>query len=48
MEGIPTLLNVSDLGTKCLTRQGREFLMYLIGIMEMNAEGKDETFSKSW
>ena len=46
MEGIPTLLNVSDLGTKRLTRQRREFLMHLIGIMEMNAEGKDETFSK--
>eukprot|EP00913_Durusdinium_trenchii_P016912 g15900.t1 len=43
MEGIPTLLNI---GTKRLTRQRREFLMYLIGIMEMNAEGKEETFSK--
>ena len=46
MEGIPTLLNVSDLGAKRLTRQRREFLMHLIGIMEMNAEGKDEVFSK--
>eukprot|EP00913_Durusdinium_trenchii_P013595 g12765.t1 len=46
MDGIPTLLNVADLGTKRLTRQRREFLMHLIGIMEMNAEGKDEVFSK--
>ena len=46
MEAIPTLLNVSDIGTKRLSRQRREFLMYLIGITEMNAEGKEETFSK--
>ena len=46
MEGIPTLLNVSDIGTKRLSGQRREFLMYLIGITEMNAEGKDEIFSK--
>ena len=46
MESIPTLMNVSDLGTKKLSRQRREFPMYLIGIMEMNAEGKEEIFTR--
>ena len=44
MESIPTL-NVSDLGTKRLSRQRREFLMYLIGILEMNAEGREDIFT---
>ena len=42
MEGIPTLWNVADLGTKRLSPQRREFLMYLIGLMEMQAEGREE------
>ena len=29
-----------------LSRQRREFLMYLIGCMEMNAEGKEEIFTR--
>ena len=45
MEGIPTLWNVSDLGTKRLSRQRLEFLMYLIGLMEMHSEGRDEVFT---
>ena len=44
MEGIPTLWNMADLGTKRLSRQRREFLMFLIGVMEMNVEGADQTF----
>ena len=44
MEGIPTLWNMSDLGTKRLSRQRREFLMYLIGVMEMHVEGADQVF----
>ena len=43
MEGVPTLWNVADLGTKRLSRQRREFLM-LIGVMEMNAEGAEQIF----
>ena len=46
MEGIPTLWNVADLGTKRLTKARREFLMYLIGVVELNAEGQEETFSR--
>ena len=34
MEGIPTLGNMADLGTKRLSRQRREFLMLLIGGVE--------------
>ena len=43
MEGVPTLWNVSDLGTKRLTRQRREFLMYLIGLVE-RGEGENGFF----
>lgn len=47
MEGIiPTLWNVADLGTKRLTKARREFLMYLIGLVEMNAKDKEDTFTK--
>ena len=46
MEGVPTLWNVADLGTKRLSRQRREFLMYLIGLMEMQAEGREEFFTR--
>lgn len=48
MDGIPTLwgvLGVPDLGTKRLARQRRECLMFLIGVMEMNVDGKEETFT---
>ena len=45
MGGIPPLWNVSDLITKKLTRQRREFLMYLIGVVELQGEGQDEFFS---
>ena len=45
MDGIPTLWNVSDLGTKRLTRQRREFLMHLIGVVELQGEGQDDFFS---
>ena len=44
MEGIPTLWNMADLGTKRLSRQRREFLMFLIGVMEMNVEGAEQFF----
>ena len=44
MEGIPTLWNMADLGTKRLSRQRREFLMHLIGVMETHAEGADQVF----
>ena len=43
--GISTFWNVSDLGTKKFTRQRREFLMCLIGVVELQAEGQDEFFS---
>ena len=46
MEGIPTLWNMADLGTKRLSRQRREFLMYLIGIMEMKVEGSGQVFCR--
>ena len=34
MDSIPTLWNVADLGTKRLSRVRREFLMFLIGVVE--------------
>ena len=46
MEGIPTLWNVADLGTKRLTKVRREFLMYLIGLVEMDAMESEEKFAK--
>ena len=47
MEGIPTMWNVSDMGTERLSKVRGEFLMYLFGIVEMGAEGKGETFSRA-
>ena len=44
MEAIPTLWNMADLGAKRLSRRRREFLMYLIGIMEMQVEGSEQVF----
>ena len=38
LEGVATLLNVADLGTKKLSRARREFLMYLIGLVYFNEE----------
>ena len=46
MDSIPTLWNVADLGTKRLSKLRREFLMFLIGIVELHGGGSDETFSK--
>ena len=46
MEGVPTLWNMADLGTKRLSRQRREFLMYLIGIMEIKFEGSEQVFCR--
>ena len=34
MDGVATVLNISDLGTKKLTKVRRRFLMYLIGLVE--------------
>ena len=33
-EGVPTLLNVADIGTKRLTKVRRAFLMYLMGMVQ--------------
>ena len=41
MEGVPTLWNVSDLETKRLSKARREFLMLVVGVVEMKAEGKN-------
>ena len=46
-EIVPTLWHVADLGTKWLTRKRRELLIFLIGVMEISADGKEETFSQS-
>ena len=46
MDGIPTLWNVADLGTKRLSKVRREFPMFLIGIVEFHAEDGDAVFSK--
>ena len=42
MEGFPALWNMADLVTKRLSRQRREFLMYLTGVM--NVEGAEQFF----
>ena len=34
MDGVPTTLNIADLGTKRLSKARRDFLMYLIGLVE--------------
>ena len=38
MEGVPTHLNVADTDTKRLTRTRRDFLMYLMGMVDLNED----------
>ena len=40
MESVPTLLNLSDLGTKQLSKQRRSFLMYLMGMVKKSEDEK--------
>ena len=40
MDGVATVLNISDLGTKKLTKVRRCFLMYLIGLVEFDPSTK--------
>ena len=43
MDGVATVLNISDLGTKKLTKVLRRFLMYLIGLVEYDPNIKGYT-----
>ena len=43
MDGVATVLNSSDLGTKKLTKVRRRFLMYLIGLVEYDPNIKGYT-----
>eukprot|EP00435_Cladocopium_sp_Y103_P026822 s1787_g6.t1 len=43
MDGVPTALNVADLGTKRLSRARRAFLMFLIGLVEYDPNIKGYT-----
>ena len=40
MDGVPTVLNVADLGTKRLAKARRDFLMFLIGLVEYDQNSK--------
>ena len=40
MDGVATVLNVADINTKKLTKVGRSFLMYLIGLVEYDGSSK--------
>ena len=40
MDGVPTVLNLADLGTKRLSKARRDFLMFLIGLVEYDPNNK--------
>ena len=40
MDGAPTVLNIADLGTKRLAKARRDFLMFLIGLVEYDQNSK--------
>jgi len=40
MDGVPTVLNIADLGTKRLAKVQRDFLMFLIGLVEYDRSGR--------
>ena len=40
MDGVPTVLKIADLGTKRLAKPRRDFLMFLIGLVEYDQNSK--------
>ena len=48
MEGVPTLLNVSDIGTKRLTKVRRAFLMYLMGMVQYDESSDSYVAVGEW
>lgn len=45
MDGVPALWNASGFGHKEAHKATPEFLVYLIGVVELQAEGSDDTFT---
>ena len=48
MEGVPTLLNVADMGTKRLTKVRRAFLMYLMGMVQYDESSDSYVAVGEW
>jgi hypothetical protein len=48
MEGVPTLLNVADIGTKRLTKVRRAFLMYLMGMVQYDESSDSYVAVGEW
>ena len=40
MDGVPTVLNIADLGTKRLAKAQRDFLMFLINLVKYDGSGR--------